>query len=74
MLGGALFMTSDALLATNKFAVAAAGGEPVDPRHLLGRAVVHRVVAEARHRERGACGPRRALSSRPRARARVTCP
>ena len=36
---------------------AAAGGEPVDPRHLLGGAVVHRVVAQAtRTRVRHATG------------------
>ncbi len=40
-LGGALFVASDALLATNKFAGPVAAGEPVDPQHLLGGAVVH---------------------------------
>ena len=48
----------------------AAGGELVDPRHLLGRAVVHRVVAEAGARGCAARGRHGPLSRRPRDRAR----
>ena len=44
-LGGALFLCSDALLATNRFAGAAATVGLVDPAQLLAGAVVHRLLA-----------------------------
>ena len=54
MLGGALFMTSDALLATNRFAVALPAANLWILGHLLGGAMVHRVVAETTRRRRAA--------------------